>query len=70
QSWTTALQLAQETGHAEGLFQVSLAFGQFLAQEGRTEEGIALVRNAVTVGRQIGHPNTAKAEALLARITA
>ncbi len=35
-----------------------------------SQAGVPLVRNAVKVGRQIGHPETAQAEALLASITA
>jgi tetratricopeptide (TPR) repeat protein len=67
-SWTEALELARATGDAEGLFNVCAQLGMVLCQGGAKEQGLPLVREAVAIGRRIGHPITAQVEAMLAQL--
>jgi tetratricopeptide (TPR) repeat protein len=65
QAFGEALQLSHETKNAEGLFNVSRDLGTLLCQAGQKEQGPTLLRQALEVGQQMGHPNVAQVEELL-----
>ncbi|MDZ7397084.1 MAG: tetratricopeptide repeat protein [candidate division KSB1 bacterium] len=69
QSFMEALQLAHETNYAEGIFNVSRDLGRLLCDLGQKKLGLPLLRQALEVGRQIGHPGTDEVQKLLQEYT-
>ena len=60
--WLEALKAANESGNAEGLFEVSRALGALLVREGNVEEGRPLLAQALEVGRRLGRPECVQIE--------
>jgi len=51
--------------YAGGLFNVSRALGRLLCRAGQKKEGILLLRQALEVGKAMGHPDISEIEKLL-----
>ncbi len=65
EGFTEALQLARETNSGAGLFNIGRDFGLLLCREGKKEEGIPLLRQALDVGKAMGDPSISELEKLL-----
>jgi hypothetical protein len=63
-AFTEALQLARETGNAEGIFTVSRDLGGLLCRMDQKEAGIPLLKQAVAVGKTMERPDVEEIEKL------
>ena len=67
--WGEALQLAVETGNAQGIFHVAGTLGRLLAQSGGGQQAASLLQMAIDAGRQAGFPGVEEYETILQSLT-
>jgi tetratricopeptide (TPR) repeat protein len=64
-----ALQIALEIGNAQGIFEIGRVFGQFLCENGATEQGLPILSLALQAGQQAGFPGAAEVAAAIQHYT-
>jgi Tfp pilus assembly protein PilF len=64
-----ALQIAIEIGYAQGIFEIGRVSGQFLCENGATEQGLPILSLALQAGQQAGFPGTAQVAAAIQHFT-